>query len=105
MGNQMIEWIMKKTWGRCPVKTGELGRREDHRKADVPISSFFFFYFTDVLSSVSLMVPDHLTTVSPVTHKDYKQKRVGMGLYSVMVCQWQVTFTSVSGHLQGAAVC
>lgn len=66
---------------------------------------FFPFHLTDILSSVSLMVPDHLTTVSPVTHNECKQKPIGVGLYSVMVRQWQVTFTSVSGHLQGAAVC
>lgn len=106
IGNQMIGWIMKKTQGRCPVKTRELERGENHQKADVLISFFFSpFHLTDILSSVSLMVPDHLTTVSPVTHNEYKQKPIGVGLYSVMVRQWQVTFTSVSGHLQGAAVC
>lgn len=71
MGNQMIEWIMKKTWGRSPVKTKEQGRRENHQKAVVAISPLFFVcHLTDIPSSVSLMVPDHLTTVD----REYKQK-------------------------------
>lgn len=42
IGNQMIGWIMKKTQGRCPVKTRELERGENHQKAGVLISFFFF---------------------------------------------------------------